>query len=331
MALSFFTKKQGLPTGSIAVKNQELAPVAPFAPLGNQGGLTTTPPNVPSMGQTGMQNDQFAQLAASLGRIKEQAQNIQGGLSTLQQKETDIKGIGERFKPFTEKIGGLFGPSSEEEGLRQKLANLMSARDQGIIQAEGEAIPLRALIGETGRIERRAQAASIPLTEQLAQLQARRQGELEKAKFEFGAEKDIFGLEREEEKRQRPDETEVAEFTNEKGERVVAFRDNKTGKVRQEVLGKTEVKKTQTEKDRALKVEVAKKAIPVLEGARNPQTGFVNKETYLNLRRQYQEVFGSATGFDNDYALFLSPEDRSGLFARAGTIKKDDRLDFENI
>ena len=290
---------------------------SPSTPLGAQTGLTTTPAQSPTTGQGGAD---LAKLQASLGSLRGQAEGIQSGLAGLQQQQTDVKSIGERLRPFAQRVTGLFGASPEEEGVRSKLANLMSAREKGLVQAEEQAVPLQAILGEQGRIERRALAGAIPLQEQLSQLISRREGERQAAQFEFGAEKDIFGLEKQEEERQRPDETKVTEFTNEAGEKVVVFRDNKTGKVRQETLGKeqsTRVETAGTERVRAAEASAISRARPLLIAAR---TGGNLEETYLKLRSDYAEAIGDPSTFDKVFSPFLDEKTRVKLFGKAGTI-----------
>ena len=204
-------------------------------------------------------------------------------------------------------------PSGEEEDVQKKLSNLMASRDLGLVQAEEQAVPLQAILGEQGRITRRAEAGAIPLQTQLALLQARRQAAADVAKTRYGVEKDIYGMEKDMEKEQRPDEEKISEFTNDKGEQVVAFRNNKTGVVRQEVLGAVAAAKTSaSERQTQMKTSAISVARPLLLKAKGGNQ-YVDTDTYMNLRNQYAEAIGNPLDFDRVFASYLSPEERQRL------------------
>jgi len=312
MALFSFSQTQGKPSGSFGLRNL-FQPKLPQVPLlGAQASPAPLPQQKPQVGES---SPQIAAIQAALGGLKTQAQGIQAGLGNVQQQQS----IGDRLRPIAEGIGGLYAPSQQENDVRSKLANLLSARDKGLVQAEEQAVPLQAILGEQGRIERRAFAGAIPLQDQLAQLQAERTGKLEAEKFRFGAEQDIMKNQRDQEIFQRPDETKVSEFTNEKGEQVIAFRNNKTGAVRQEVLGNVQAKSSESSQLRQAKASGISRARPLLMAARG-SADFAN--TYLDLRSQYAEAFGDARDFDQVFAPFLSEEDRKALLGGAGTLPR---------
>lgn len=303
-----FTQKAGLP-GSFgfrdlfAKKNPSTLPQVKQAPA-----EMTSPPPLAQSPQTAPSNPQIAAIQASLGGLKTQAEGIQSGLQNVQQRES----IESRLSPFRQKASGLFSPSSEEEQTRLKLANLLSAREKGLIEAEEQAVPLQAILGEQGRIERRALAGAVPLQEQLAQLQARREGERKAAEFEFGAEKDIISEQREQEKFQRPDEEKLDEFTNAQGKRVVVIRDKKTGKVRQEVLDSVEPKVNASERQTQMKTSAISRARPLLLAAKGGGQ-YVDADTYLKIRNDYAEAIGNPLDFDRVFGPMLSPEERNRL------------------
>lgn len=92
------------------------------------------------------------------------------------------------YDRIASEISTLAGPSDEETQLRTKLSNLLASRDLGITNAESEPTPLQAIIGEQGRIEKRAAIQAGTLQEQLAQAQAKRQAALDVAKTKLGIE-----------------------------------------------------------------------------------------------------------------------------------------------
>ena len=271
------------------------------------GGTTLAPPPTrtpyPPPRPAGAQfSPQIGTLQGALGGLETQAKQIQTGL----QNRAQVESTENRFGASEKAITGLLAPSAEEEGLRTKLSNLMASRDLGLIEAEKQPIPLQAILGEQSRIERRAGVQAGTLQEQLAQSQARRQASIDAAKTEYGFEKERY-------ERAKPDEDKVDEYTNAEGKRVVVFRDKKTGKVREEVLGKTvPAKATQSEQARALTTGAIAKARPILVAARG-QGGYVDPNTYLKLRSDYAEAIGSPSVFDATFGPMLSPAERQRL------------------
>ena len=251
----------------------------------------------PSPTQTGEVNPQIQAIQGALGGLKGQAEQIQSGLQNIQQRQSSPSAE-ERLRPFREKVSGLFGPSAEEEGLRQKLANLMSAREKGLIAAEEEAVPLQAILGSQQKIERRALAGAIPLQEQLSQLMARREGERKAAEFGFGAERDILKEEREERK---PVELALG----------AALFDPATGK---QIFKAPERERavSASERTRVLQTEAIGVARPLLIAARGAD-GYVDANTYLKLRNDYAESIGNPSDFDRTFGPMLSPEERQRL------------------
>lgn len=75
-------------------------------------------------------------------------------------------------------------------------------------------------------------------------------------------------------------------------------------------------KKTETERTRALKTEVIKRAFPRLDESRG-RDGYVDPNVYLDLRQQYAEAIGDARGFDDIFLPMLSPSERSRLFVKS--------------
>lgn len=197
-------------------------------------------------------------------------------------------------------------PSTEETDLKTKLSNLLASRDLGLLKAEEEAIPLQAIAGEQEKIERRAGIEAGTLTQRLARVQEQRQAAIDVGKTRFDFEKERFG-------RDKKEEDKVGEYTNAQNQKVIVFKDKKTGTIRQETVG-TEAGKeaTQTDRDRAIKAEVYKRALPILNSARGTD-GYVNPQTYLKLRSDYAEAVGDASGFDAVFAPMLSPAERTRL------------------
>ena len=210
------------------------------------------------------------------------------------------------FAPVEAEIAANAAPSAEETDTQKKLANLLASRDLGLLEAENKPIPLQAILGDQAKIEKRAAIESGTLQNQLAQLQARRQAALDVAKTKYD-------IETKKQERAKPDEAKIDEFINDQNQRVVVFKDNKTGKVRNEVVGQAQAKpQTQTEKDRAITVEVIKRARPLLIAAKG-QDGYVDPSSYLKLRNDYAEAIGDPKDFDATFSPMLSPAERTRL------------------
>ena len=119
----------------------------------------------------------------------------------------------------------------EEVQAQQQLNELIASARLGLTDIQGKPIALPFITGQQAALERRAGALAEPLTSRLALLQAQREAGFKGAETKLGIEKERFA-------RAKPDETEVSEFVNENGERVVVFKNKTTGQLRKEIIGK---------------------------------------------------------------------------------------------
>lgn len=87
--------------------------------------------------------------------------------------------------------------------------------------------------------------------------------------------------------------------------------DPNTGKKELLIAG-TKPTQTQTEITRELREQIISAAEPILTQSEG-ENGFVNPDTYLNLRQQYFMEFGNTSGFDQIFSHRLSPQERERL------------------
>lgn len=250
-------------------------------------------------------------FAAQLAAIGAGLKNLQGNLASLPQASpTGSMAIstdaGEQaLQRAEEGVRAASAKSSEEIKAEKDLADLAASMAAGQQQAEERVIAMPLITGEQEAIERRAGIKALPLQAQLTALQGRRQAALDTAKTDL----ELTKLRQE---RLRPDEEKVDEFTDTDGKRTLVYRDKKTGKLRNEVVGTAAPKTSETEKTRALKTEAIKVARPALIAARDA-TGAVPSATYLKMRNDYAEAIGNPADFDAVFAPMLSPQQRETL------------------
>lgn len=287
-----------------AIARKSSAPVT--AP--NSAALGPVPqssPSIPIPSAPVKNTPQFSAITSALGGLSTGLQNLSKGIPGVIQTAKN-EAITDTFSPIESEITSNIAPTAEEQNIRQRLSNLLASKSLGIIRAEEQPVPLGAILGEQGRIERRAAVEQGTLQDQLAQLQAERTGRLETAKTKYDIAKTRLSL-------AQPDEEKISEFTNDQGQQVVSFRNKKTGAVRSEILGTTQKKaSTQTDRDRALKTSAIGVARPLLIGARGAD-GYVSPTTYLKLRNDYSEAIGDPIDFDRTFAPMLSPDERRRL------------------
>lgn len=278
---------------------------APVTPAPAPASITpASAPIAPAPASQPTQTPQIDAIRASLAGIAQGLENL---------KNAPVNAAQNDLTKAEEDVVKVSAVTPEEQEAQTTLANLLASKELGLQAIREKAIPIQFITGQEAAVERRAAVKALPLQAQIATLQARRQSALDVAKSRL----DIAKSKAE---RAKPNETKVDEFTNEKNERVIVFRDSNTGKLRQEVAGKvapTKSETTQTERDRAIKVAVITKARPVLLASKG-QDGYVDPAKYLDLRAQYAEAIGDPSGFDSLFSPYLSPQERARLFKTTG-------------
>ena len=296
----------------------QTAPAPPIVPTQTAPAPAVVPPV----------NPQSQAIQSALGGLETQTKELQANLAAYQQAQPQTQAKEEPLRKAEEAIIAAQGITPEEQTAEQQLSNLIASREMGLQAVSEKPIAMEFITGQKSAIERRASAQALPLQARLAALQTKRQASLDVAKTTMDIEKARL-------ERAKPNEEKIDEYTNEKGERVVAFRDKTTGKIRTEALGKVQPKElSQTEKDRAIKVEVIKRARPALIASRGDD-GYVDPNVYLEMRSNYAETIGNPTNFDDVFSLMLSPQERVRLFTEksvptARSTKKDEEPSWVN-
>ena len=225
-------------------------------------------------------------FAPQLESLRNQAEQLQATLQSQQaqqQEQPQVAGDEElrkaeeriRSAQFVRRKAEEVGP--EERETEQTLQNLLASKELGLTAIKEKPIALPFITGQQAALERRAATLASPLQARLSQLQARRQAGIGSAKLGVEEAEQLKDIEKARFERGKPKE------------------------------------KTQTEKDRALKTEVIKVAFPKLQESRG-RDGYVDPSIYLDLRRQYSEVLGDPSNFDDVFSPMLSPQERARLF-----------------
>lgn len=238
-------------------------------------------------------------VSSQLTSITSGLQGIQSGLQA-QPAQEEIA----RRRAEDELLRGL-QISPEEEQTQKQLNALITSRELGLRGVEEKPIAMEFITGQKAALERRAATQSLPLTQNLALLQAKRQAATDIAKTKLD-------IEEKRTERAKPDEEKVGEYTDKNGSTVVVYKNKKTRQTRNVTLSGLGKEKSATEKQTQAKTQAFAVARPILSAAK--KGGFVDRDTYMKTRQDYAEAIGDVKEFDDVFSPMLSPDDRKQLF-----------------
>jgi len=224
------------PTIPPAVLPQVQPAALPVAPV--FGPAIVPPKPIPPTAESApVASPQIQAIQGALGGLGKQAEELQIGLKGLMAQQVSE----EPLRKAEEAIIAAQRITPEEQTAEQQLSNLIASRELGLQAVSEKPIAMPFIVGQQQAIERRAAVQTMPLQARLAQLQSKRMSSLDVGKSQLEIEKGRQIRAEKIKKEARPDETEISEFVNAEGNRIVVFKNNKTGKLRQEIVGKEKI------------------------------------------------------------------------------------------